>query len=64
MATPQIKSPESDTTLDDEDVRRRVASGDLVPLREVGPALVDPDVMKRMRAAAARPLRGRSGGGV
>jgi hypothetical protein len=48
--------------LDDEDVRRRVRSGELVPMRSTALAPVDPLVMARLREHAARPLRRRGSG--
>jgi hypothetical protein len=45
--------------LDDEDVRRRVRRGELVPMRATPLAAVDPLVMARLRELAGRPLRKR-----
>jgi hypothetical protein len=61
---PRIKPADPNAPLDDEEVRRRVASGELVPMPAAPPAPVDPLVMARLRENAARPLRGRSGGGT
>jgi hypothetical protein len=47
--------------LDDEDVRRRIAAGELVPMGGHVQPPPNPGVMKRLRANAARPLRGRRG---
>jgi hypothetical protein len=62
MTTPRRKEPPA-AVLDDEDVRRRVAAGELVPMTVLGPAPVDPLVMARLRELAARPLRGRGSRG-
>jgi hypothetical protein len=47
--------------LDDEDVRRRVRSGELVPMTKAKTAPPDPLMMKRLRELAARPLKNRGG---
>ncbi|MGD0678678.1 MAG: hypothetical protein ABSC94_24990 [Polyangiaceae bacterium] len=56
---PRTKAAPEVEVLDDAEVSRRVASGELVSLRVLPPANVDPLVMARLRELAARSLRGR-----
>lgn len=61
--TPRTTKTSRDVdVLDDEDVRRRVRRGELVPMRASQPTPPDPLVMARLRELAARPLRGRGSG--
>lgn len=63
-ATPRTTKTTRDVVdvLDDEDVRRRVRRGELVPMRATPLTPLNPLVMARLRELAARPLRGRGSG--